>query len=142
MPLNEATKTKLVKLRIGSPHDVSFSTLVEECTIAKTLSIGSISRSAMISSIRWDFYISSSPSHNFYPDTLLLDSIYVSKMALAYPEGECFFKRSVLNTSQADGYHADKIEDFYSKMMVEYVWNQEAYHGSVAAKSPKGRAHP
>ncbi len=76
------------------------------------------------------------------PDILLLNSIYASKMALAYPEGECFFKRSVLNTSQADGYHAGKIEDFYSNIVVEYVWNQEAYHGSVAAKSPKGRAHP
>jgi len=53
-----------------------------------------------------------------------------------------FLQTKCSKYSQADGYHADKIEDFYSKMMVEYVWNQEAYHGSVAAKSPKGRAHP
>ena len=63
-------------------------------------------------------------------------------MALAYPEGECFFQRSVLNTSQADGYHADKVEDFYSHLLVEFVWNQEAYHGSVAARRPGGRSHP
>lgn len=51
-------------------------------------------------------------------------------MALAYPEGECFFKRSALATSQADGYHADNLKDFYGHFILEYVWNQWGDHGS------------
>lgn len=71
------------------------------------------------------------------------DSRQVYIMALAYPEGECFFKRSALNAQQQDGYHADNCKDFYSHIMVEYIWNQEAYHGSTDAKTYTGkRSHP
>ncbi|KAL8830035.1 MAG: hypothetical protein Q9191_001674 [Dirinaria sp. TL-2023a] len=53
-------------------------------------------------------------------------------MALAYPEGECFFVRSGLATSQSDGYHADNAKDFYSNMLVEFVWNLEVCKGEEA----------
>lgn len=48
-------------------------------------------------------------------------------MALAYPEGECFFVRKILESSV---YHADDVKEFYSHMMVEFVWNKEADHGA------------
>ncbi|KAL8671355.1 MAG: hypothetical protein Q9168_004137 [Polycauliona sp. 1 TL-2023] len=62
-------------------------------------------------------------------------------MALAYPEGECFFQRSVLDSSV---YHANDVKDFYSHLMVEFVWNKEADHGAgecMTAESRKGRGH-
>jgi len=62
-------------------------------------------------------------------------------MAMAYPEGECFFVRSGLATSQSDGYHAENINQFHSHFMVEYIWNKEAYHGSRNANEPKGFSH-
>ncbi|KAL8797923.1 MAG: hypothetical protein Q9182_007120 [Xanthomendoza sp. 2 TL-2023] len=57
-------------------------------------------------------------------------------MALAYPEGECFFTRSALSSSV---YNADDPKDFYSQMMVEYVWNREADHGW---RNSQGHRHP
>ncbi|KAL8778972.1 MAG: hypothetical protein Q9213_007157 [Squamulea squamosa] len=62
-------------------------------------------------------------------------------MALAYPEGKCFFIRSALDSSV---YHANDVNDFYSHLMVEYVWNREADHGSKAcmtAESRRGGGH-
>ena len=60
-------------------------------------------------------------------------------MALSYPEGECFFERSAL---KSDAYDANNLQDFYAYMLVEYIWNQESYHGSRLANSPQGRWHP
>ena len=57
-------------------------------------------------------------------------------MAILYPEGECFFKRSALSNK---GFSADKPEDFYSNMLVEFIWNQPAFTGP-AAWEPHG--HP
>lgn len=62
-------------------------------------------------------------------------------MATAYPEGECFFQRSALSNSQADGYHADDVIDFYSHFFVEFIWNLEAYHGSDS-RAMKGVTNP
>lgn len=65
-------------------------------------------------------------------------------MALAYPEGECFFLRSALDSRSADGYHASNVKDFYSHMMVEYIWNVESDHGSkeaMTAQSREGKGH-
>ncbi|KAL8913124.1 MAG: hypothetical protein Q9171_002018 [Xanthocarpia ochracea] len=62
-------------------------------------------------------------------------------MALAYPEGECFFLRSKLDSSV---YHPDNVTDFYSHLMVEYVGKSEADHGSqecIAVESRQGRGH-
>ena len=62
-------------------------------------------------------------------------------MALAYPEGECFFLRSALDSSS---YHASNVKDFYSHMMVELIWNVESDHGPEAAmleQSRKGGGH-
>ena len=62
-------------------------------------------------------------------------------MALAYPEGECFFVRMKLESSI---YHANDAKDFYSHMMVEFVWNREADHGPeecMTAQSRKGQGH-
>ena len=63
-------------------------------------------------------------------------------MALAYPEGECFFRRSVLNGGNSEGYKADDPKDFFSHMMVEYVWNVESDHGAKACNAPAGYGHP
>lgn len=63
-------------------------------------------------------------------------------MALAYPEGECFFRRAVLNGGNSEGYNADDPKDFASHLMVEYVWNREADHGAKACNSPAGYGHP
>lgn len=57
-------------------------------------------------------------------------------MALAYPEGESFFVRTKLESSE---YHANDVKDFYSHMMIEYVWNREALHGGY---SHGGHQHP
>lgn len=63
-------------------------------------------------------------------------------MALAYPEGECFFVRTALDSGSSSGYHASDVKEFYSHMMVEYIWNVESDHGSKNANSPTGRTHP
>ncbi|GAM38921.1 hypothetical protein TCE0_034r10049 [Talaromyces pinophilus] len=52
-------------------------------------------------------------------------------MAFAYPQGECFFKRSALKSSDPKGrYDAENPLRFYSCLLVEMIWNREAYHGS------------
>ncbi|PWY90987.1 hypothetical protein BO70DRAFT_410606 [Aspergillus heteromorphus CBS 117.55] len=53
-------------------------------------------------------------------------------MSIAYPEGECFFKRSALKTST---YDPDKPEHFYAHFMIEYIWNRPAFHGSDSTTS-------
>ncbi|KAG8527324.1 uncharacterized protein KY384_007476 [Bacidia gigantensis] len=56
-------------------------------------------------------------------------------MALAYPEGECFFTRKALDSSAADGYKASDPKNFYSHMMIEYVWNHWADSVSVGRRN-------
>ena len=63
-------------------------------------------------------------------------------MALAYPEGECFFLRTALDSASADGHHASNVKDFYSHMMVEFVWNLESDHSATESRGDKGHRHP
>ena len=66
-----------------------------------------------------------------------------SNMALAYPEGECFFVRTALDGPPNSGaYMASDEYQFYSHMMIEYIWNVEADHGQSAANFPDGYTHP
>ncbi|KAJ5803269.1 uncharacterized protein N7503_005719 [Penicillium pulvis] len=51
-------------------------------------------------------------------------------MALSYPQGECFFKRSALKSAEGNRFDAEDEKQFYSTMLVEVIWNKEAYHGS------------
>ncbi|KAJ5556964.1 hypothetical protein N7494_000879 [Penicillium frequentans] len=51
-------------------------------------------------------------------------------MALSYPQGECFFKRSALKSAEENRFDAEDEKQFYSTMLVEVIWNKEAYHGS------------
>ncbi|PLB53834.1 hypothetical protein P170DRAFT_504745 [Aspergillus steynii IBT 23096] len=60
-------------------------------------------------------------------------------MSLAYPEGECFFKRSALRTST---YDPDKPEHFYAHMLVEYIWNRPAYSGAGSYYTQNVHHHP
>ncbi|KAJ5727754.1 hypothetical protein N7493_005574 [Penicillium malachiteum] len=60
-------------------------------------------------------------------------------MALSYPEGECFFKRSGLKTPY---YDANNAHHFYGHFMLEYIWNRPAFHGRTAAEPPGGHYHP
>lgn len=63
-------------------------------------------------------------------------------MAFAYPQGECFFKRSALKSSVKDRFDAEKPLHFYSCLVVEMVWNKEAYHGSKECnESGGGHSH-
>ncbi|KAL6712891.1 hypothetical protein ACLMJK_009603 [Lecanora helva] len=63
-------------------------------------------------------------------------------MALAYPEGECFFRRAVLNDRSSEGFKANDPKDFASHFMVEFVWNRETDHGAKACNSPGGYGYP
>ncbi|KAL4790900.1 hypothetical protein BDV19DRAFT_381980 [Aspergillus venezuelensis] len=47
-------------------------------------------------------------------------------MSFAYPEGECFFKRSAI---RSPCYEPDKPEHFYGHLLVEYIWNRPAFNG-------------
>lgn len=60
-------------------------------------------------------------------------------MALAYPEGECFFRRSALKSDHKDYYQADRPDHFYGHFLVEFIWNLPAYTGEEARKK---RTHP
>ncbi|PYI00743.1 hypothetical protein BO78DRAFT_269567, partial [Aspergillus sclerotiicarbonarius CBS 121057] len=60
-------------------------------------------------------------------------------MSLAYPEGECFFKRSALRTST---YDADKPEHFYAHLLVEYIRNRPAFQGAGSYYSREVHDHP
>ncbi|RYO84983.1 hypothetical protein DL762_005394 [Monosporascus cannonballus] len=55
-------------------------------------------------------------------------------MALAYPLGECYFKRTGLDTPQPEGFYASDPDQFSKRMLVEFIWNKPAYHGAEAAK--------
>lgn len=48
-------------------------------------------------------------------------------MALSYPEGECFFKRSGLKTTY---YDSNNTHQFYGHFLLEYIWNKPSFHGS------------
>ncbi|KAJ5318850.1 uncharacterized protein N7506_011554 [Penicillium brevicompactum] len=54
-------------------------------------------------------------------------------MALSYPEGECFFKRSGLETTY---YDSNNTHQFYGHFLLEYIWNKPSFHGSDA--KPEG----
>ena len=43
-----------------------------------------------------------------------------------------------MNDAKPNGYRADEPKDFYSHIMVEYIWKREAYHGSTATKISTG----
>ncbi|PYI35244.1 hypothetical protein BP00DRAFT_412198 [Aspergillus indologenus CBS 114.80] len=60
-------------------------------------------------------------------------------MSFAYPEGECFFKRSALRSST---YDPDKPEHFYGHLLVEYIWNRAAYSGDSAYYTKDVHYHP
>ncbi|GAB1198409.1 hypothetical protein APSETT444_007728 [Aspergillus pseudonomiae] len=60
-------------------------------------------------------------------------------MALAYPEGECFFKRSALNSSNKNFYQADRADHFYGHFLLEFIWNVPSHTGDAARKT---RKHP
>ncbi|KZF20251.1 hypothetical protein L228DRAFT_249930 [Xylona heveae TC161] len=59
-------------------------------------------------------------------------------MALAYPEGECFFRRSGLNSPSGWHYRADNPQHFYSHFMLEYIWNKPADHSHWEVNNPHG----
>ena len=46
-------------------------------------------------------------------------------MALPYPEGEVFFKRSVLKNN-GDGLDPDNLTSFNSHALIEWCWNEKA----------------
>ncbi|PYI00109.1 hypothetical protein BO71DRAFT_404826 [Aspergillus ellipticus CBS 707.79] len=60
-------------------------------------------------------------------------------MSFTYPEGECFFKRSALRSST---YDPDKPEHFYGHLLVEYIWNRPAFHGSSSYYTKDIHYHP
>ncbi|PSD91293.1 hypothetical protein C7G62_19185, partial [Acinetobacter baumannii] len=60
-------------------------------------------------------------------------------MALAYPEGECFFRRSALNSSNKEYYQADRPDHFYGHFLLEFIWNKPSHTGSDAREK---RTHP
>jgi hypothetical protein len=60
-------------------------------------------------------------------------------MALAYPEGECFFNRKRLCSTEEGGYKATDPKQFYSHFMLEYIWNKEADHGSKETNFGQGK---
>lgn len=62
-------------------------------------------------------------------------------MSLAYPTGECFFKRKGLDTSQPEGFHASDIKQFPGRMLVEFIWNWPCYHGATESNWPTGWSH-
>lgn len=63
-------------------------------------------------------------------------------MALAYPEGECFFVRSGLRAGPQTGYNAENPSHFHNHMMVEYIWNKPAASGDRDTNHPHGHTHP
>ncbi|KAJ5759477.1 hypothetical protein N7520_006633 [Penicillium odoratum] len=60
-------------------------------------------------------------------------------MAIPYPQGECFFKRSSLTSEKPDRFNAENPAHFYSTLIVETIWNKEAYHGE---KNCQNRSNP
>ncbi|OJI96467.1 hypothetical protein ASPVEDRAFT_145964 [Aspergillus versicolor CBS 583.65] len=62
-------------------------------------------------------------------------------MAIPFPEGKAYFKRSALKSEKDGRFNADDPAHFYSTMIVEMTWNVEAHHGSKQANEPKGHPH-
>ncbi|KAK6827251.1 hypothetical protein PG987_010592 [Apiospora arundinis] len=58
-------------------------------------------------------------------------------MAIPYPEGECFFDRKALK-APGGNYDPEDLGHFYSNMMVEYIYNEESYHGEKASNFAAG----
>ncbi|KAK8009901.1 hypothetical protein PG990_008866 [Apiospora arundinis] len=58
-------------------------------------------------------------------------------MAIPYPEGECFFDRKALK-APGGSYDPENLGHFYSNMMVEYIYNEESYHGEKASNFASG----
>ena len=63
-------------------------------------------------------------------------------MALAYPEGECFFMRNGLRSNSNGGYNADNPIHFHNFMLVDYLWNVPADSGDANTGHPTGHSHP
>ena len=68
----------------------------------------------------------------YYHYTAPVHGSILDTMAMPYPEGEVFFDRKVLKSSNPKVYDANDISKFYSHLMIEYIWNEETYHGSPA----------
>ncbi|KAF1814000.1 hypothetical protein P152DRAFT_372319, partial [Eremomyces bilateralis CBS 781.70] len=62
-------------------------------------------------------------------------------MAVPYPQGECFFKKSALQSAVEGRFNAENPLHFYSNLMVEVIWNRESHHGPNEAKIPTGHPH-
>ncbi|KAL5339783.1 hypothetical protein BJX70DRAFT_397491 [Aspergillus crustosus] len=66
-------------------------------------------------------------------------------MAVPYPQGECFFRRSALKSYITDTknprFNAEDESHFYSTMLIEMVWNRESHHGSAETNGTKGHPH-
>lgn len=52
-------------------------------------------------------------------------------MALPYPEGEVFFKRSILKKN-GNGLDPDNLTSFNSHVLVEWCWNEVAIRDSFS----------
>lgn len=52
-------------------------------------------------------------------------------MALPYPEGEVFFKRSVLKSNE-NGLDPDNLTSFNSHALIEWCWNEKAFGSGYA----------
>ena len=63
-------------------------------------------------------------------------------MALAYPEGECFFMRSGLRSPRRTGYNAENLNHFHNHFIIEYIWNKPADSGDRETNHPHGHTHP
>lgn len=62
-----------------------------------------------------------------------------AEMAIPYPQGEAFFRRSSLTSEKPDRFNAENPAHFYSTMLFETIWNKEAYHGE---KNCQGHSNP
>ncbi|KAJ5646933.1 hypothetical protein N7490_003305 [Penicillium lividum] len=60
-------------------------------------------------------------------------------MAIPYPQGECFFKRSSLTSEKPERFNAENPAHFYDTLIVEPIWNKVAYHGE---KNCQNRSNP
>lgn len=67
-------------------------------------------------------------------------------MALAYPEGECFFVRDGIRAGKPThySYNANNPLHFKNHMMVEYIWNRPAHSSwdSNSGYNSRGQYHP
>ncbi|QSZ32784.1 hypothetical protein DSL72_002363 [Monilinia vaccinii-corymbosi] len=65
-------------------------------------------------------------------------------MALAYPEGECFFVRDGLRARGGAhySYNANNPLHFKNHMMIEYIWNRPAHSSWDAGSGYNSNGHP